>query len=148
MAGSFYSLARMPLGGVPFAAPTTDSDLSSLKNVGRRSAPRLRLSIPARLVSLSETRRFVLLDVSRTGAQISLPKPLAVGEAAFLSFAGFEVFVSVMRAGNGHNGLEFDIEMSDADILATRQYAESYEADERRALMEEVRAWVTGGTAF
>ena len=134
----------MPLGGIPFAAPKPDAGLDSLENVGRRSAARLRLSIPARLVTVCETRRCVLLNVSRTGAQIGLAKPLAVGDAGFLRFAGLEVFGSVIRAGKGLNGLEFDQEMTDEDVLATREYAERYEADERRALMEEARAWVTG----
>lgn len=144
MAGSFSSLARLPLGGVPFVTPSSDADLASLDNVGRRGALRLRLAIPARLVTLTETRRAVLLDVSRSGAQINLAKPLEEGEAGFLHFAGLEVFASVVRRGDGFNGLEFDIEMSDEDVLATRHYAERYEADERRALMEEARVWVMG----
>ena len=137
MAGSFASLARLPLGGVPFAAPAPDADLDPLENVGRRGAPRLRLSIPGKLIT-------VLLDLSRTGAQIGLAKPLTVGTAGFLRFAEFEVFGSVIRSTQGGNGLEFDVEMPDEDILTTRRFAEKYEFDERKALMEEVRAWVTG----
>ncbi|MEO0871401.1 MAG: PilZ domain-containing protein [Pseudomonadota bacterium] len=144
MSGSFASLARLPLGGVPFAAPSADADEEPLANVGRRAAPRLRLSIPARLVTVSETRRCVLLDVSRCGAQISLAKPLSEGEAGFLHFANTEVFVSVIRKATGLNGVEFDVPLSDEDVLAIRRYAEDYEADERRALRSEARAWVAG----
>ncbi|MEL6541006.1 MAG: PilZ domain-containing protein [Pseudomonadota bacterium] len=144
MAGSFASLARLPLGGVPFAAPAPDADLDPLENVGRRGAPRLRLSIPGKLITVSETQRCALLDLSRTGAQIGLAKPLTVGTAGFLRFAEFEVFGSVIRSTQGGNGLEFDVEMPDEDILTTRRFAEKYEFDERKALMEEVRAWVTG----
>lgn len=147
MAGSFSSLARLPIGGIPFVAPAHDADEEPLENVGRRSAPRLRLSIPVRLVTISETRRCVLLDVSRSGAQISLPKPLAEGEAGFLHFAGYEVFGCVVRKGTGLNGLEFDLELGNADVLAIRHYAENYQTDERRALMEEARAWVMGSAA-
>ncbi|MEO0590225.1 MAG: PilZ domain-containing protein [Pseudomonadota bacterium] len=146
MPGSFASLARLPLGGVPFAAPAVDADEEPLENVGRRAAPRLRLSIPARLVTISETRRCVLLDVSRNGAQISLPKPLGVGEAGFLRFANTEVFVSVIRDGTGLNGVEFDVPLTDKDVLAIRHYAEVYQSDERNALREEARAWVMGGS--
>lgn len=144
MSGSFASLARLPLGGVPFAAPAPDADLESLDNVGRRSAPRLRLSIPGKLITVSETRRCVLLDLSRTGAQIGLAKPLPIGGAGFLRFAQIEVFGSVIRSTKGGNGLEFDVEMPDEDVLATRRFAEEYELDERKALMEEARAWVMG----
>ena len=144
MAGSFSSLARLPFGSAPFATPSPDTDVASLENVGRRGAPRLRLAIPARLVTLTETRRAVLLDVSRSGAQINLAKPLEEGEVGFLHFAGLEAFAGAVRRGEGFNGLEFDIELSAADVLATRHYAERYEADERRALLEEARVWVTG----
>lgn len=144
MPGSFSSLARLPLGGVPFAEPAPDADLEPLANVGRRGAPRLRLSIPARLMTISETRRCVLLDVSQSGAQIGLEKPMAEGEAGFLTFAGFEVFGYVARAGTGFNGLEFDVELENRDVVAIRRYAESYEADKRSALREEARAWVMG----
>lgn len=145
MPASFASLSRLPLGGVPFAAPAADADEEPLENIGRRAAPRLRLSIPARLVTVSETRRCVLLDVSRSGAQISLAKPLAEGEAGFLRFANTEVFASVIRVSTGLNGVEFDVPMTDEDVLAIRRFAEDYEADERSALRNEARAWVMGG---
>ena len=145
MAGSFSSLARVPLGGIPFATPAIDDDDEPLENVGRRRAPRLRLSIPARLVTTAETKRCVLLDVSRLGAQIGLAQPMAEGEAGFLRFADFEVFACVIRAGTGFNGVEFDCELTNADVLATRHFAECYEAGERAELMAEARAWVTGG---
>ncbi|MEM7690759.1 MAG: PilZ domain-containing protein [Pseudomonadota bacterium] len=144
MPGSFSSLARWPLGGVPLVNPAPDAFMEPLRNVGRRKAARLRLSIPAKLVTVSETRRCVLIDLSRTGAQIALPKPLQVGDAAFLRFAGFDVFASALRCDQGRNGLEFDMELSDADVIAIRHYAESAEADERRALIDEARAWVMG----
>lgn len=145
MPGSFASLARFPPGGVPFDNPQDDTaEDPPLYNVGRRAAPRLRLSIPGKLLTVSETRRCVLLDVSRSGAQIGLAKPLAVGEAGFLRFAGTEVFGTATRVDKGRNGLEFDVELSDEEVLAIRHFAESYEITERQALMEDVRAWVTG----
>ncbi len=144
MAGSFSSLARLPLGGIPFRAPAPDTYEEPLENVGRRAAPRLRLSIPARLVTVSETRRCVLLDLSRGGAQIGLAKPLAEGEAGFLRFAHYEAFACVIREGPGLNGVEFDVGLSDEDVLATRRFAEMYEIDQRQALKDEARAWVMG----
>lgn len=145
MSGPRLSFAHLPLGGVPFAAPRDGIDTDPLENVGRRAAPRLRLSIPARLITVSETRRCVLIDVSRSGAQISLARPMAQGDAGFLLFAGLEVFGCAVRASEGYNGIEFDHEMNDGDVLAIRRYAENHDAHERRALMEEARVWVTGG---
>ncbi|MEO0643135.1 MAG: hypothetical protein AAFY47_06920, partial [Pseudomonadota bacterium] len=55
-----------------------------------------------------------------------------------------EAFGTVVREGPGVNGLEFDVSLSDADVLKTRGFAESYESDQRKALLREARAWVAG----
>lgn len=166
MPGSFLSLARLPLGGAVFANPgrsvaevdpladpipdplADPGDAAPgddpIENVGRRAAPRLRLSIPARFQTVSAVRRCVLLDVSRSGAQIGLARPLPAGAAGFLTFADFEVFGDVIRTAPGSNGIAFDLELGDADILKVRRFAESFQIEERRALMDDVRAWVTG----
>ena len=170
MPGSFVSLARLPLGGSMFgnalrrdaeagrsgAAPDAGenpasgpasgpaSDTDPIGHVGRRAAPRLRLSIPARFQTVSAARRCVLLDVSRSGAQIGLARALAPGAAGFLTFADVEVFGDVIRTAPGCNGIAFDVELSDAVILEVRRFAETFQIEERRALLEDVRAWVTG----
>ncbi|MDJ0978644.1 MAG: PilZ domain-containing protein [Erythrobacter sp.] len=147
MSGSLSSLVRLPLGGIPFVAPRPDADEEPLANVGRRRAARLRLSIPAKLVTLSETRRCVLLDISRTGAQINLSRPLGVGEAGLLQFADYELFVSAIRAATGRNGLEFDAQIADEDVLEIRRFADTFELDQRRALLREAQQWATGRAA-
>jgi hypothetical protein len=113
--------------------------------VGRRAAARLRLSIPARLMTLAETRMCVLLDLSCSGARIGLETPLARGAEAFVAFADLEVFGSVVHRGPGLNGIEFDCALTHEEVLATRRYAERHEERERAALLAQVRAWVTGG---
>ena len=145
MAGSFSSLARKPLGGVPFEVRKESIADNPIENVGRRSAPRLRLSIPARLITVTESRRCILLDLSRTGAQIGLERPMSLGEAGFLQFADFEVFATVIRNGAGLNGVEFDVPMQDEEVIAVRHYADAFEGEARRALREEARKWVDGG---
>ncbi|MEM9501014.1 MAG: PilZ domain-containing protein [Pseudomonadota bacterium] len=127
MYGSFASLADNPIA-----------------NVGRRAAARLRLSIPARLLTVCETQRCVLLDLSRNGARVGLRRPLEVGDAGFLLFADFELFGGVVRSAKGINGLEFDVRLSDDDVLKVRRLADGYAFDERRALRAEVREWVEG----
>lgn len=120
MPGSFSALAGLPFGESSSAAPRSAALEDPLVKAGRRGAPRLRLSIPAKLITVSETRRCVLLDLSRTGARIGLAKPLDLAEAGFLRFADLEVFGCVIRKEKGMNGLEFDVELSDEDVLATR----------------------------
>lgn len=116
--------------------------------VGRRSAARLRLSIPARLVTLVDTRRCILVDLSRTGAQIGMEAPLSIGDGAFLQIAGLDEFGFVMRRGvgprGGTNGFEFENELTDDQVLAIRRFSESFEADEQNNHRSEVRAWVNG----
>ncbi|MGB3471326.1 MAG: PilZ domain-containing protein [Erythrobacter sp.] len=89
-------------------------------------------------------RKCILLDISRSGAQIALERPMQVGEAGFLTFAELEVFGCVVRKGEGVNGLEFDVALSDADVLGVRHFAEVFDADERQSLKREARAWVMG----
>lgn len=138
------SLARRVRDETLNAPPESRDFEDPLVKTGRRGAPRLRLSIPAKLITVSETRRCVLLDVSRTGARIGIAKPLDVGDAGFLRFADFEVFGCAIRKEDGRNGLEFDIELSDEDVLATRHYAETCQMSERDALLEQARLWVLG----
>ncbi|EAQ27716.1 hypothetical protein NAP1_08987 [Erythrobacter sp. NAP1] len=116
--------------------------------VGRRGAPRLRLAIPAKLVSRYDTRRCILVDLSLTGAKVSLQDPLAKGEDALLQVGTLEPFGEVVRCQKGVHGgtvgLSFDPPLREADVLGVRAFAERYEEDEVRALRAEVRRWVTG----
>jgi len=116
--------------------------------VGKRSAPRLRLSIPATLVSRYASHRCILIDVSNTGAQVGLEQPLAIEETAILQIGDLEPFGEVVRTirrkTRGINGLRFDPPLDPADVLEIRSYAENYQRDEMLALRAEVRMWVDG----
>jgi len=116
--------------------------------VGRRSAARLRLAIPARFVSIFATQSGILLDVSRSGARIGLAQPPAEGGAGYLDFARFERFGTIVRTdrgiGGGIIGIVFDEPLTNAQVLEIRRYAEQFETNERQALRNQVRRWVTG----
>ncbi|SHN64678.1 PilZ domain-containing protein [Erythrobacter sanguineus] len=115
---------------------------------GRRSAPRLRLAIPVRLVATYATETCVLLDLSRSGARIGLARPLPCGDCAYLQIAGIEAFAEVVRrdpgVAGGVNGLVFDQSLPDAAVLAVRRHAETFEQREREAFRDQVRRWVKG----
>ncbi len=118
---------------------------------GRRNAPRLRLSVPAKLVSVCETQDCLLIDVSQTGARIGLARPLAVNANGYLRAGPVEVFVTAVRTrseedGSRINGLEFDMRLSKPQVLALRAYAENYEIAEQRESLQQARSWVMGGT--
>ena len=116
--------------------------------VGRRGAARLRLAIPAKLVSTRATEPAVLLDLSRSGARVGLEHPLAPGACLYLKVAQLELFAEVVRRdlgeGGGLNGLVFDEPLADDVVLMVRQFAETLEQRERDALRDKVRRWVSG----
>lgn len=116
--------------------------------IGRRAAARLRLALPARLVSLYGTHRCILIDLSTTGAQLGMEMPLATSENAILEIAGKELFCDIVRVSRGPhggtNGVKFDPELEDQDVLDVRRFSETYKTNELRAIRSEVRAWVNG----
>lgn len=128
------------------AASAVDDDVAA--TYGRRAAARLRLSIPAQMVSIYSTHDCILMDLSRTGARIALADPLANGEGGYLKVGRFELFCEAVRvmigASGGVNGLIFDEPLSNADVLAIRHHAETFEDARRRALRDQVRKWVAG----
>ncbi|WP_416832273.1 MAG: PilZ domain-containing protein [Erythrobacter sp.] len=116
--------------------------------VGRRHAPRLRLSIPARLLTLDGASRCILVNLSRTGAHIGLKQPLAAGARAILQVDGIDSFGVVTRCeigpNGGSNGFEFEEPLSDAEVVAMRQYAEGLERYQEARLRRQAEAWVKG----
>lgn len=111
---------------------------------GRRSAPRLRLSLPARLVAVERTHQCILLNLSRTGAQVAILESLREGEGAVLKCGKIDEFVLVTRSEFGQNALSFENEISDELVLHIRRYHENFEERERRTLVETARKWVSG----
>ncbi len=121
-----------------------DAVSESIPNTGRRNAPRLRLSLPARLVSVERTHQCILMNLSRTGAQIAILESLREGEGAVLKCGKIDQFVIVSRGEFGLNALTFEEELSDEMVLHIRRYHENFEERERRALVETARKWVSG----
>lgn len=112
--------------------------------IGRRAAPRLRLSLPARFVSIESTHKCILLNISRTGAQIAILNSVREGEGGFLYCGKLSAFAIVTRSEFSLNALQFDEEISDEEVLDIRSYYETFEERERRQLIETARKWVNG----
>jgi len=131
---------------MPPPAPAAGGDVPSLQ-AGRRSAPRLRLSLPAQLIAVEKAHTCILLNLSRTGAQVAILDAIREGEGAILRCGVINHFVIVTRSEFGLNALMFDEPLSDAMVLETRRYHENFEERERRALLETARKWATGDTS-
>ena len=112
--------------------------------IGRRAAPRLRLSLPGQLIAVERVHRCILLNISRTGAQVAILDSLREGEGAILRCGAIEHFAFVTRSEFGLNALQFEEPLSDAQVLEIRHLYENFAERERRALMETARRWVTG----
>lgn len=131
-----------------FALSKDHLDNGDCMPIGRRSAPRLRLSLPARLVTISDTRRCILIDLSRSGAQIGLERPLKSGADVFLQIADIDQFGIVRRQAHGLmgglNGIEFDDRLTDKHVISMRHYADTFQEEANRALRREASNWVSG----
>lgn len=127
----------------PQPSPASGGDVSNLQ-AGRRSAPRLRLSLPAKLIAVEKAHTCILLNLSRTGAQVAILDAMRVGEGAILRCGIIDHFAIVTRSEFGLNALEFDEPLTDEVVLETRRYHENFEERERRALIETARKWATG----
>lgn len=112
--------------------------------VGRRAAPRLRLSLPGQLIAVEKVHTCILLNLSRTGAQVAILESMRVGEGAILRCGIIDHFAIVTRSEFGLNALEFDEPLTDHIVLEIRRYHENFEEREKRALIERARRWVTG----
>lgn len=115
--------------------------------VGRRASPRLRLHVPAELVLVDGRLRCLLDDISRTGAQLSLPRAVPCHADAVLTCGRIECFGEIVWTGDNHCGIQFDQPLTQAMVIAMRSIgddlAEAELAERRRAAYE----WVAGGTA-
>lgn len=112
---------------------------------GRRGRSRLRVRLPAKLQTRTETSRVILIDLSTTGARIasnSLPK---VGTEAMLHWDRYEAFGEVVWAEGVQFGLSFDDPISEEDVLATRELDDVARLPQDEELLRRAaREWVEG----
>ena len=122
--------------------PSQFSD--AVPRIGRRAAARLRLSTPGKVVTIYETQPCLVVNLSRTGAQVSLPKPMSPGEAVFLEMADKEHFATVMWSDKASNGLEFEVPLTDEQVFEVRDFTDRIDKLEQERLRSVARQWITG----
>ena len=117
---------------------------ASAQAAGRREHSRLRVRLPARLITLDATLSVTLLDLSVTGGKVAVRELPRIGSDALLCWSSYEVFGKVAWAAHGHCGLHFDEPLPPRMLIATRDlYDATPRTDERR---DAVGAWVSGRT--
>lgn len=130
------------------AEPIPPSVAGETQPVGRRGSARLRLAIPARLVSIYSTQHCILLDISRTGARLALYDPIPVNHSGYIELGRLAAFGTIIRAERGRNGglnaMVFDEPIAKAHVLEIRKFAEELELLRREELRDQARRWVAG----
>ena len=118
-------------------APSDDA------SAGRRRHSRLRVNLPARLITLDGTLHATLLDLSFRGAKVVLAGELPKrGADAVLTWGSFEAFCSVAWARGQACGLDFETPLEPRMLLSTRDLADATPVVDSNRVA--AKAWVNG----
>ncbi|WP_268236754.1 PilZ domain-containing protein [Novosphingobium endophyticum] len=114
---------------------------------GRRSESRLRVRLPVRMETRTETSRVILVDLSTTGARILTENPPKVGTEAMLHWGRYEAFGEVVWIEGVQCGIAFLDPISPQDVLETRELDDAAHLPQDRELLRQAaRHWVEGTT--
>jgi hypothetical protein len=114
---------------------------------GRRSHSRLRVRLPARLMTVADVRDVFLFDLGQFGAKVRIKEQIAAGTQAMLFWAGHEAFGAIAWVRDGYCGIAFEECLPAKVLIATRDLddvAHMHRADDldRRA----AQVWTEGGS--
>lgn len=117
-------------------------DFQTVRDTGRRSLARLRLGVPARLITLNGVHDALLDDLSLSGAQIRLSdgEQFSIG---VLKWLDFDELVDVVWHDGSTCGVKFEKHLPKGCILATRDAAPALLDDEARA-RSVAKRWIEG----
>lgn len=119
-------------------------DPNALANCGRRASPRLRLRLPALLITLDGQGPAVLENISATGARIHSRFILRQGASCVLRLPGLELFADVAWCAHGRCGLAFEHPLLPGQLLNLRALDGEAQPSERETSKDWARAFVSG----
>lgn len=119
-------------------------DPNALARCGRRASPRLRLRLPALMITLDGQGPAVLENISATGARIQSRFALHQGSSCVLRMPGLELFADVAWCAHGRCGLTFEHPLSQAELLRLRSLDAQALPSERDTSKDWARAFVSG----
>ena len=120
-------------------------DPSELVAVGKRAHARLRVRLPAKLITLHGEHRLALIDLSTGGARVGKPGLDCPTSKALVQWAGYEAFGRIVWARDGLAGVRFEEPIPDEWVMATRQLAENSPLPSDTELHRRAaRDWVGG----
>ncbi len=91
-----------------------------ISGTGKRGHARLRVRLPAKLITLSGEFRVVLCDLSTGGARVGKPG-LTLGGEAVLQWHQFEAFCIAAWSRSGLIGVCFEDPIPKEWVIATRE---------------------------
>ena len=111
---------------------------------GRRNDSRLRLALPAELITLDGRGPAQIENLSRSGARIATALAVKPGRSGFLRWLDHEVFATVRWCAGGRCGVVFDDLLSEQDLIRTRALETQAQQRERERRINSARDFVTG----
>lgn len=115
-----------------------------LANCGRRASSRLRVRLPATLITLDGQGPAVLENISATGARVSSQFMLWQGASCILRLPGLELFADIAWCAHGRLGLIFEHPLSQGQLLTLRNLDPANLVNERAASQDWARGFVNG----
>ena len=114
---------------------------------GKRRTSRLRVKLPAKLITLKCTVNATLLDLSYFGARMSAAEPPCIGAEVVVEWGPYEGFGKVIWTNQYMFGVGFYDPIEPNVLIATRDLDDREhmpsEAEQRR---RAARAWVQGSS--
>ena len=112
-------------------------------HIPRRAHSRLRLGIPARLLTLEGQQWVTLVDLSQSGVRITLERPRTVSGGGLLRWLGYEAFGDAAWQCGEELALHFDEPIDRAWLIETRHRAPA-ELDQNRHNRRAAQEFVVG----
>lgn len=125
------------------ATAFTSADTTPLVR-GQRGHARVRIGVPARLVTMNGTSSCVLIDVSQSGARVCAAEPPRVGATVIVERISPELFGTVEWQRGDKFGVRFDTMLTLDDVVQLRQLGDLEPQRARTDLYAHARRWVTG----
>lgn len=119
-------------------------DSQPLVNSGRRACARLRLRLPAELITLDGQGSAVLENISATGARVSSQFVLRPGASCILRLGRLELFADVAWCAQGRLGLMFEEPLAQGQLVALRNLNPADLPNDRAASQDWARGFVNG----
>lgn len=111
---------------------------------GKRGRSRLRVSLPARIVSATSSGDCTVIDLSETGARIAAREPPRPGVMVMVRCLHLELFGTLVWRRGAVAGIAFDAPLPRDQVVGLRGLADEAARMQDEAARQAARAWAQG----